>query len=104
MCGICGVLDFQTRPPDPGTLERMTESLRHRGPDDAGVFADGPVALGHRRLAILDLSPTGHQPMRSSDGSVTLVYNGETYNFIELRAELEALGHRFRAGGVAGVC
>jgi asparagine synthase (glutamine-hydrolysing) len=96
MCGICGVLDFRRGAPEPELLWRMNETLRHRGPDDAGVFVDGPVALGHRRLSIIDLSPTGHQPMASPDGSVVLVYNGETYNFPELRSELEARGHAFR--------
>jgi asparagine synthase (glutamine-hydrolysing) len=96
MCGICGVLDFHARDLDPALVQRMNASLRHRGPDDAGVFAEGPVLLGHRRLAIIDLSPTGHQPMASPDGAAVLVYNGETYNFRELRAELEARGRRFR--------
>jgi asparagine synthase (glutamine-hydrolysing) len=96
VCGICGVLDFRGRDLDPAVLERMNASLRHRGPDDAGTFAEGPVMLGHRRLAIIDLSPTGHQPMASDDGSVVIVYNGETYNFPELRRELASLGHVFR--------
>lgn len=96
MCGICGVLDFGAEALDPDTLGRMNETLRHRGPDDAGLYAEGPVMLGHRRLSIIDLSPTGHQPMRSPDGSVVLVYNGETYNFPELRRELTGRGHVFR--------
>jgi asparagine synthase (glutamine-hydrolysing) len=96
MCGICGVLDLGAGALDPGTIGRMNETLRHRGPDDAGVYAEGPVLLGHRRLSIIDLSPTGHQPMASPDGSVVLVYNGETYNFPELRRELATRGHVFR--------
>ncbi len=96
MCGICGVLDFHAPRLDPAVVQRMNASLRHRGPDDAGVFADGPVMLGQRRLAIIDLSPTGHQPMSSPDGDAVIIYNGETYNFPELRGELAARGHRFR--------
>jgi asparagine synthase (glutamine-hydrolysing) len=96
MCGICGVLDFEAERLDPDRLARMTASLHHRGPDDGGVHLAPPVGLGHRRLAIIDLSPTGRQPMASPDGQVVLVYNGETYNFPELREELAARGHRFR--------
>ncbi|RBL62665.1 asparagine synthetase B, partial [Xanthomonas oryzae pv. oryzae] len=73
-------------------------ALRHRGPDDAGTWCDAQagVALAHQRLSILDLSPLGHQPMRSADGRYVLAYNGEVYNFAQLRAALSALGHRFR--------
>lgn len=94
MCGIVGYSgDF------PGAVLNLAlEKISHRGPDDADVFfADGhPVGLGHARLAILDLSLHGHQPMLSDDGAVVLVFNGEIYNFRELREELEAAGHRFR--------
>ncbi len=75
----------------------MTRCLRHRGPDDVGVQVVGPAGLGHTRLSILDLSSAGHQPMQNEDGSVTLVYNGETYNFSALRHRLEAAGVRFRS-------
>ena len=85
--------------PDPFRLARMTALLRHRGPDDDDVLIDGPVGFGFRRLSILDLSPAGHQPMRTPDGLATVVYNGEIYNFVELRAELAALGYRFRSSG-----
>jgi asparagine synthase (glutamine-hydrolysing) len=86
-------------------LDAMTRAIAHRGPDDSGTwsarFAEGDVehavGLGHRRLAIIDLSPLGHQPMLSADGGVAIAYNGEIYNFRELRAELVALGHRFRS-------
>ncbi|MDQ6892788.1 MAG: asparagine synthase (glutamine-hydrolyzing) [Acidobacteriota bacterium] len=80
------------------TVARMSGSLRHRGPDDEGVWSDGAagIALGFRRLAIIDLTPAGHQPMASSDGRWVLMLNGEIYNFLELRAELEASGSRFR--------
>jgi asparagine synthase (glutamine-hydrolysing) len=76
----------------------MAATLSHRGPDDAGFWIDGEagIALGHRRLAIVDLSPAGHQPMRSASGRYTTVYNGEIYNFPVLRRELEELGHGFR--------
>ncbi len=78
----------------------MTDTLRHRGPDDAGVFVDAEagIALGTRRLAIMDLSAHGHQPMESADGRYVVTYNGEVYNFAKLRSELEGAGHRFRGG------
>ncbi|NJB69507.1 asparagine synthase (glutamine-hydrolysing) [Desulfobaculum xiamenense] len=97
MCGICGTVDFSGRPVVPDVLRRMTDSLAHRGPDGRGVFMDGPVGLGHRRLAIIDLSPAGRQPMTTPDGRFTIVYNGEVYNFRELRAELEDFGVSFRS-------
>ena len=77
----------------------MTDTLRHRGPDDAGtcVRREERVALGHRRLSIIDLSSAGHQPMANEDGTVWITYNGEVYNHRELRAGLEARGHRFRS-------
>lgn len=101
VCGITGFIDSKARTA-PETLtrmvERMTERIIHRGPDDLGLWTDPDkgVALGFRRLAILDLTPEGHQPMLSSDGNLTLIFNGEIYNYLELRAELAALGHRFR--------
>ncbi len=95
MCGICGFFD-----PDASggarVLEAMVATLAHRGPDDRGTEFDGPAHLGHTRLSIIDLSAAGHQPMSLPDGSLRLSYNGEIYNFQELRAELEALGHAFR--------
>lgn len=90
MCGICGTVGIQ----EPGLIESMTEAIHHRGPDDFGHFVDGDVALGHRRLSIIDLAG-GHQPMSSPDGRLTIVFNGEIYNFAELRESLEARGHRF---------
>jgi len=79
-------------------LQRMTDALRHRGPDADGLWqsTDGQVNLGHRRLSIIDLSPTGAQPMATPDGRLVFIFNGEIYNFPELRAELEAAGQRFR--------
>jgi asparagine synthase (glutamine-hydrolysing) len=95
MCGIAGVYERGGRPVEAGELKRMADSLRHRGPDDRGVWVGEGVGLAGTRLAIIDLTAAGHQPMRSDDGSLTLVYNGELYNFRELRAELERGGHRF---------
>ena len=95
MCGICGVFDFRGRPVDAGLLDRMSGVLRHRGPDGSGRFLQGEVALGHRRLSIIDLEG-GAQPIGNEDGSLQIVFNGEIYNFIELRQELEAAGHAFR--------
>jgi len=102
---MCGITGYWTRRGDPNPwladLAASVESLRQRGPDDNGVWVrnGGRVALGHTRLSILDLSPLGHQPMRSPDGALTMVFNGEVYNFSLVRAELEALGHRFRSSG-----
>jgi len=102
---MCGITGYWTRRGDPNPwladLAASVESLRQRGPDDNGVWVrnGGRVALGHTRLSILDLSPLGHQPMRSPDGALTMVFNGEVYNFSIVRAELEALGHRFRSSG-----
>jgi len=102
---MCGITGYWTRRGDPNPwladLAASVESLRQRGPDDNGVWVrnGGRVALGHTRLSILDLSPLGHQPMRSPDGALTMVFNGEVYNFSLVRAELEALGNRFRSSG-----
>ena len=97
MCGIAGILRFDGRAVDPQTLTAMITCLTHRGPDDAGCVLAGPLGLAFRRLAILDRSPAGHQPMRSPDGALTLVFNGELYNFLDLRAELAARGYPFRS-------
>lgn len=97
MCGICGVLHFSGERVEPGTLRAMTDAISHRGPDGEGVFAGGPIGLGHRRLAIIDLSEAGAQPMHSADGRYSITYNGEVYNFKELRSELEELGCRFKS-------
>jgi asparagine synthase (glutamine-hydrolysing) len=96
MCGICGQLNFTSAEPvNPETIRRMSRSMLHRGPDDEGDFISGPVGLGFRRLSIIDLSG-GHQPMSDAEGSVQVVFNGEIYNFRELRRELESRGHKFR--------
>ena len=99
MCGIAGFWQQDGRGPDMGAIiAAMADSLRHRGPDDQGLWQDedSGVALAHRRLSILDLSPLGHQPMASSSGRYQLVYNGEIYNAEDLRAELLQKGCRFR--------
>ena len=97
MCGICGKVNFDNaQPVDAMLLRRMTNLIAHRGPDGSGEYLSGPVGLGHRRLSIIDLH-TGDQPMCNEDGSVWVVYNGEIYNFHELRTELEGRGHRFKS-------
>lgn len=95
MCGIAGFLRCDGATPGPELLRAMTTAIAHRGPDGDGFFSEGPVGLGHRRLAIIDLV-TGDQPMSSDDGSIVLIFNGEIYNFRELRRELEARGAAFR--------
>jgi asparagine synthase (glutamine-hydrolysing) len=95
MCGIAGFVNVDGSPADSDIVRRMTDAIRHRGPDGEGQYVDGPVGLGNRRLAIIDLSDAAAQPMHG-DRSV-LTYNGEVYNFRELRAELEHLGGRFRS-------
>ena len=96
MCGVNGVFWYRGGSADADRVQAQARVQRHRGPDDAGVWAEGPVALGHRRLAIVDLSPGGHQPMANEDGTVHVVYNGELYNWPEVMPELAARGHRFR--------
>src|SRR3954447_21743270 len=96
MCGICGIVVLG-RPPETETAARMAAELGHRGPDGEGAYSAEGVALGFRRLAIIDLSDAGDQPFASEDGALRLVHNGEVYNYRELRRELEAKGHRFRS-------
>ena len=97
MCGVTGVISLRGEAVSPVLLKRMTDAIAHRGPDGEGQWIEGPVGLGHRRLAIIDLSPAGHQPMLASNYRYVLSYNGEIYNFRELRTELEALGYWFRS-------
>lgn len=97
MCGIAGIVRLDGSSVDSGQLDRMTDSLAHRGPDGRGVFLDRNVGLGHRRLAILDLSEAGHQPMLSRDQQSIITFNGEIYNFQEERAILETKGYRFHS-------
>ena len=95
MCGICGLVDFAGPAVDEGVVRAMARTLSHRGPDDRGTVVDGAMGFGHTRLAVIDLTAAGRQPMRSADGRVTLVYNGEVYNFAALRETLERDGHVF---------
>lgn len=96
MCGICGKLNFdRTAGISPGLLKTMADSIYHRGPDDEGYYVSGPVGLGFRRLAIIDLN-TGHQPISNEDGTVWIVFNGEIYNYQELRQDLKGKGHVFK--------
>ena len=97
MCGIVGQLTFDSSPVSPVTLQKMTDVIAHRGPDGEGHWIEGNIGFGHRRLSIIDLSPAGHQPMISPDHRYVLTYNGEIYNFRELRMELEAKGYWFRS-------
>lgn len=98
MCGIVGKINFDSEMPvDPGQIKRMADSIRHRGPDDEGVWVNGNAGLGHRRLSIIDLSASGRNPMCNEDETIWIVFNGEVYNFHELRAELVQKGHRFRS-------
>lgn len=93
MCGVCGIWG----PAEGGAVEAMVAAMRHRGPDDEGVFRDERVALGATRLAVVDLSPAGHQPMTNEDGTVVIAYNGEIFNFREERVRLKREGIRFRS-------
>lgn len=93
MCGICGIFDPGRR----HAIETMVEAMRHRGPDDSGILQDDGIALGMTRLAIIDITAAGHQPMRNADGSVWIVYNGETYNFQSERELLQSKGYRFNS-------
>lgn len=97
MCGIAGLINLSGQPVSPVILKKMTGAIAHRGPDGEGQWIEGNVGIGHRRLAIIDLSPAGHQPMITSDHRYVLSYNGEIYNYREIRAELEALGYWFRS-------
>ncbi|MBU1962827.1 MAG: asparagine synthase (glutamine-hydrolyzing) [Gammaproteobacteria bacterium] len=97
MCGITGLLNLDGAPVSPVILKKMTDAIAHRGPDGEGQWIEGNVGIGHRRLAIIDLSPAGHQPMISADHRYVLSYNGEIYNYRELRTDLEAEGYWFRS-------
>src|SRR3989338_6524022 len=102
MCGIAGILTFDAvagQPEFASAIRKMTDLMVRRGPDGEGFWSDpkGHLQMGFRRLAILDLSPAGHQPMVSPDGRSVIIFNGEIYNFLELRAELEQKGIQFRS-------
>lgn len=97
MCGITGLINLNCAPVSPVVLKKMTDAIAHRGPDGEGHWIEGGIGLGHRRLSIIDLSPAGHQPMISTDHRFVLTYNGEIYNYRELRTDLEAEGYWFRS-------
>lgn len=97
MCGVTGIFNLNGEPVSPVILRKMTDIIAHRGPDGEGFYIDSFVGLGHRRLAIIDLSPAGHQPMMTPDEQYILSFNGEIYNFQELRIGLEARGYHFRS-------
>ncbi len=97
MCGVAGIFNLDGAPASAVLLRRMTDAIAHRGPDGEGQHVDGACGLGHRRLSIIDLSPAGRQPMATADGGFVVSYNGELYNFEELRTELQALGHAFHS-------
>src|SRR5688500_13541348 len=98
MCGIAGIFHTQVpKPVDPARVEAMTDRLAHRGPDGSGIWTAPGIGLGHRRLSIIDLSDAAAQPMLSADRRVAISYNGEIYNYREIKAELEAKGHVFRS-------
>ena len=97
MCGIAGIFNYRSDAAvDPRIVREMTRAMAHRGPDGEGCWADGPIGLGHRRLSILDLSPRGLNPMATPDGRYQIIYNGEVYNYLELREELKSAGVDFR--------
>lgn len=97
MCGIAGLINLDGDPVSPVILQNMTDAIAHRGPDGEGHWSEGNVGLGHRRLSIIDLSPAGHQPMISADHRYVLTYNGEVYNYRDLRTDLESKGYWFRS-------
>lgn len=97
MCGICGIYFLDRRPVSTAIVEKMSEQLKLRGPDGEGVWVDGSVGLGHKRLAIVDLTPSGRQPMSNKSGDIVITYNGELYNHPSLRVELEAAGYQYHS-------
>lgn len=97
MCGICGIIQYNHQSVDEYSVRKMMQIMKHRGPDDEGVFIDSNLGLGFVRLSILDLSPLGHQPMFDETGRFVIIHNGEVYNYIELREELKSEGFSFRS-------
>jgi len=97
MCGIAGIYNFSRKPVFKSQIKKMTDIMVHRGPDDEGIYLDKNLGLGHRRLAIIDLTKTGHQPMSNEKRDIWISYNGKIYNFLDLRKKLEKLGHRFKS-------
>lgn len=97
MSGITGIINLNQKSINQKDIKKMTDAIKHRGPDEEGYFIDNNLGLGHRRLAIIDLSKAGHQPMNNKDGSLWIVHNGEVYNYLELRKELENRGYKFKS-------
>lgn len=97
MCGICGAFHLDGQPVSSNTITKMSNAIAHRGPDGEGIWTEGPIGFGHRRLAIIDLTPSANQPMSNENGDVIIVYNGEMYNHANLRIELEAAGHQYHS-------
>src|SRR5574340_678037 len=98
MCGICGVYYFDSnRSVSPALIDRMNLVQKHRGPDDAGTWVKQNIGLGQARLSIIDLSPLGHQPMSNEDATIWITFNGDIYNYLELRDDLIKKGHQFRS-------
>ncbi len=96
MCGICGIFSSRNLANNSEIISEMNDVLHHRGPDDSGIYIDENIALGHKRLSIIDLSKAGHQPFTSDDGNFILTFNGEIYNFRDLRTILIGLGYKFK--------
>src|SRR3990172_9479601 len=94
MCGIAGELSF-SKPVDPDHIKRMMDAIVHRGPDDEGLYCADRIGLGHRRLSIIDLTESGRNPIWTADRSLAIIFNGEVYNYRELRAQLQSLGYSF---------
>ncbi len=95
MCGISGIYGFEDVSIATELINKMNNSLIHRGPNDEGSFTEVNIALGHRRLSIIDLSKAGHQPMESIDGRYSIVFNGEIYNFLEIKSKISKMGFQF---------
>ncbi len=96
MCGICGIINFENKIVSEDSIRKMMKLQKHRGPDDEGVFIENNIGLGFVRLSIFDLSIAGHQPMVSEDEQNVIVFNGEIFNFIEIREELKTKGYTFK--------
>ena len=96
MCGISGIINLHHQVISESSIKKMMQKIKHRGPDDEGIFISSNVGLGFVRLSILDLSPAGHQPMHSDDDELVIVFNGEIFNYIELREELKLKGYKFK--------
>src|SRR5688572_6153207 len=99
MCGLCGKLVFDGSLPDVGVLEAMNATLTHRGPDDEGIHIEPGIGLGERRLSVIDIRSIATAPLPNEDRTIWVVFNGEIYNFRELRAQLVSRGHVFRTSG-----